>query len=219
MGDKSDSEVTSRLNEFCHEARHMQSITGAMIRKAIRLYDQGPLANKKEIRKLLREINKQLLGFARFVENFRYSSGVAMSEDEDMKKIFELIIKHEGLRLKPYVDTKGKLTIGYGRNLTDVGISKREAKIMLIDSVRAACTDLDSVLGKETINKLSDDRYRCLVDMMFNLGRARFKTIKIMIGALKREDYKKASEEMLDSIWASQVGNRAKELAKMMLNG
>ena len=37
------------------------------------------------------------------------------------------LIADEGLRLKPYTDTVGKITIGIGRNLTDVGISKEEA--------------------------------------------------------------------------------------------
>lgn len=38
-----------------------------------------------------------------------------------------LVKSDEGLSLKPYTDTRGKLTIGYGRNLTDVGISQAEA--------------------------------------------------------------------------------------------
>ena len=36
----------------------------------------------------------------------------------------------EGCRLKPYKCTAGKLTIGYGRNLDDVGISQAEANMM-----------------------------------------------------------------------------------------
>ncbi|HAC30701.1 MAG TPA: lysozyme, partial [Marinobacter hydrocarbonoclasticus] len=41
--------------------------------------------------------------------------------------------RHEGLRLKPYLDTASspRLTIGYGRNLEDVGISRDEADFML----------------------------------------------------------------------------------------
>ena len=36
----------------------------------------------------------------------------------------------EGLRLKPYRCSAGKLTIGYGRNLEDVGIDEKEASMM-----------------------------------------------------------------------------------------
>lgn len=43
----------------------------------------------------------------------------------------EELIRDEGLRLKPYRDTVGKLTIGVGRNLDDVGITKDEAMHLL----------------------------------------------------------------------------------------
>ena len=41
------------------------------------------------------------------------------------------IILSEGIRLKPYKDTVGKLTIGVGRNLEDVGLSYSEVMLML----------------------------------------------------------------------------------------
>jgi len=43
----------------------------------------------------------------------------------------ELLVHHEGLRLKPYLDTSGKWTIGVGRNLSDSGISEEEAFYLL----------------------------------------------------------------------------------------
>ena len=48
-----------------------------------------------------------------------------------MNKLEKTLARHEGLQLKPYLDTVGKLTIGYGRNLDDVGISKGEALAMM----------------------------------------------------------------------------------------
>ena len=44
--------------------------------------------------------------------------------------ISQLIID-EGIKLKPYTDSVGKLTIGVGRNLNDVGISEDEARFLL----------------------------------------------------------------------------------------
>ncbi|MCP4280350.1 MAG: lysozyme, partial [Alteromonas sp.] len=38
-----------------------------------------------------------------------------------MEQVAQLIAQHEGLRLKPYKCTAGKITIGYGRNLDDNG--------------------------------------------------------------------------------------------------
>jgi GH24 family phage-related lysozyme (muramidase) len=45
--------------------------------------------------------------------------------------IIDIIKQQEGCRLKPYTDTTGHITIGYGRNLTDCGISQDEADLML----------------------------------------------------------------------------------------
>ena len=39
----------------------------------------------------------------------------------------------EGLRLKPYIDSLGHMTIGYGRALNRRGITKQEAEWMLED--------------------------------------------------------------------------------------
>ena len=38
-------------------------------------------------------------------------------EDTLLERIKKQLVRHEGLRLKPYRCTAGKLTIGYGRNL------------------------------------------------------------------------------------------------------
>lgn len=48
-----------------------------------------------------------------------------------MSRLHDMLIRHEGLRLKPYHDTVRKLTIGIGRNLDDVGITHEEALILL----------------------------------------------------------------------------------------
>ena len=52
----------------------------------------------------------------------------------------------EGLRLKPYRDTVGKLTIGIGRNLDDVGISEAEAEYLLSNDLDRTISDLDKYM-------------------------------------------------------------------------
>ena len=64
---------------------------------------------------------------------------------------------------------------------------------------------------------LNDTRKMVLIDMCFNLGMPRLKKFKRMIAAMERIDYTNAAAEMLDSRWARQVGNRAIELADMMM--
>jgi lysozyme len=126
--------------------------------------------------------------------------------------------KHEGLRLKPYTDTAGKITIGIGRNLSDNGITLEEAELFL---QRDAC---DAVLSARLIfgdrfDQLSDPRKVVISDMIFNLGVTRFQQFTKLIRAVSVGDYPTAANEMLGSLWAKQVGERAKELASMMRTG
>jgi lysozyme len=52
--------------------------------------------------------------------------------------IYEQIKRDEGIRLKLYIDTVDKATIGCGRNLTDVGISQDEVFLLLYNDVTRA---------------------------------------------------------------------------------
>jgi lysozyme len=52
--------------------------------------------------------------------------------------------------------------------------------------------------------------------MAFNLGRSRLGKFKKMIEAVNEGDYEKAAEEMIDSKWYHQVGNRSIELVEIM---
>ncbi len=125
-----------------------------------------------------------------------------------------MIKDHEGLRLKPYKDTVGKLTIGYGRNLEDNGITKDEALHMLFADIRRVKCEASARL--RWFNELDSVRRDVVIDMVFNLGIGKFLKFKKMIKAMSYGDFTTASKEMLDSDWAGQVGTRAKTLSKMM---
>lgn len=128
----------------------------------------------------------------------------------------ELIKKHEGLRFKPYKDTVGKLTIGYGRNLDDNGITLAEAEQMLSNDIQNCYAEC---LKLPCWNKLNEARQAVLLDMCFNLGITRMKTFKKMLAALEVGAYNRAAKEMLASKWAMQVKTRATELADIMKKG
>jgi lysozyme len=55
----------------------------------------------------------------------------------------QLLIRHEDIRLKPYYCSEGKLTIGCGRNLEDIGLSKEEALFLLSMLFNLGITRLD----------------------------------------------------------------------------
>lgn len=131
--------------------------------------------------------------------------------------LVEQLIWHEGLKLKPYTDTVGKLTIGVGRNLDDLGISKEEAILMLENDIRRCKEDLSREI--DFYHDLNPIRKDVLTNMCFNMGIFRLKGFKNMLGFLKNGDYERASEEMLNSKWATQVGKRATELAEQMRSG
>lgn len=129
----------------------------------------------------------------------------------------ELLIYHEGLRLKPYTDAGNKLTIGVGRNLEDSGITRDEALLLLHNDIDRVTNALDQKLP--WWKSLSDVRKKVLISMAFNLGVGGLLKFSGMLSALQDGDYSTAAEHMLASKWASQVGTRAIELAYMMENG
>lgn len=126
------------------------------------------------------------------------------------------LIRHEGLRLKPYKCTAGKLTIGVGRNLDDKGINEQEAMFLFSRDMGDAIKDADRF---EWFKKLDDVRQDVIVNMIFNMGHSRVSGFKKMIAAIQEGRYDRAAHEMLDSLWARQVGARSQELSKMMREG
>lgn len=134
-----------------------------------------------------------------------------------MHKIMADLRRDEGFMQYPYHCTGGALTIGYGRNLDAKGISHAEADILLRNDVVEAQADLERVCP--LASSLSDNRYRALLNMVFNLGSSRFMTFRNMLAAIRAGNYDRAADEMLDSKWARQVGIRAERLAEIMRRG
>ncbi len=124
--------------------------------------------------------------------------------------------RHEGLRLKPYLDTVGKLTVGYGRNLEDVGISRDEADFMLDNDIDQVERQLETV---DEYRDLDPVRQTVIANMVYNLGFAGLMGFKNMWSAINRRDWNRAADEMLNSKWARQVGVRAVELSEIMRTG
>lgn len=125
--------------------------------------------------------------------------------------------RHEGYSTTLYLDTVGKQTIGYGRNISDVGISKDEAEYMLANDIKRTIKDVRILFTN--FDSLSVNRQSVLVNMMFNLGMTKLSQFSNMNNAIKNGDFAAVSAQMLDSKWAKQVGNRAIELAQLMKNG
>jgi lysozyme len=123
----------------------------------------------------------------------------------------EQLLRHEGLKLKPYRCPAGKLTIGVGRNLDDCGISRDEALTLLENDIHRCIPTLFSLL--------SPNRKTVLVNMAFNLGTAGMLGFRNMLAHALEGNFEKAANDMLASKWAKQVGKRAIELSELMRKG
>lgn len=135
----------------------------------------------------------------------------------NMDKLIKDLKRDEGLRLKPYRCSEGKLTIGIGRNIQDVGITEEEANILLANDILRCERDLDTRLP--WWRNLSPRRQDALLNMCFNLGIGRLMNFRKMLGALERGDWHEAAAQALDSRWARQVGARANRIADIFRNG
>ena len=131
--------------------------------------------------------------------------------------IFEQLKRDEDIKLKPYKDTVGKLTIGIGRNLDDVGISEAEANYLLGNDVAKATSGIRQNLP--WADDLNDARMGVLINMAFNMGVSGLLKFPGMLGKLQRKLYDEAAAEMIDSAWYHQVGDRAKRLVTQMQTG
>lgn len=134
-----------------------------------------------------------------------------------MTKLEEQLIVDEGFRTKPYKDTVGKITIGYGRNLDDVGISQAEAYFMLQNDIKKVINQLYAKLP--FFKDLTDGRQNALANMAFNLGIDKLMEFKNTLSLIEQKRYTEASTAVLDSKWATQVGERAKRISEKIRLG
>ena len=134
----------------------------------------------------------------------------------DWLRLRNTLKRHEGCRLRPYKDSTGNLTIGYGRNLDSIGITMHEADYLLSGDIDSAVKTARHIVYN--FDSLDEVRQEIVVNMAFNIGMklGGFRKMRL---AIAEGDFDKAAEEMLDSRWAKQVGRRATELAEAMRSG
>ena len=140
----------------------------------------------------------------------------------NFQRLTDTLVRHEGSHIlegrhRLYKCTAGKETIGYGRNLTDRGISEGEAKTLLHNDIQDSINEVRDKLY--WFDSLDDVRQEVIVNMAFNLGVPGLMKFRNTIGYIEEGEYGMAAQEMLNSQWAAQVGYRAQELSRMMASG
>lgn len=145
----------------------------------------------------------------------RPSAPQRLSPDDE--RLVADLVRDEGEILHAYQDHLGYWTIGVG-HLIDKrkggGISRAASRFLFAEDVAAKIAELDKALP--WWRSLSLDRQRVLVNMAFNLGTPGLLKFKNTLAAVQRGDYEAAAKGMLASLWARQVGDRAKRLAATM---
>ena len=139
--------------------------------------------------------------------------------NNDFNEILEDIKKHEGFESKVYKCTEGYDTIGYGFAIKDLVIDKDVADLILMKKIHKI---LERVLvAFPWFQNINNEAKSVIINMCYQLGIRGFSKFKKTIYLLETEQYEDASIEMLDSLWAKQTPNRAKELSEKLrgING
>ena len=127
------------------------------------------------------------------------------------KELVNEIKMFESFEPMPYSDPEGYPTIGYG---TLLPLTEEEAEMLLVKRLNDTYAELRDRVN--FFDELPDRAKMILLNMGYNLGVPKLMEFRRMWAALKEKDYNKAANEMLDSLWAKQVGRRATYLAAQM---
>lgn len=142
----------------------------------------------------------------------------------DHERLIARIKTHEGQvtlpngRHVPYYDSKGVLTIGWGRNLRDNGLSNAEAEQLLQRDVADSIEDAKRLIGEDHFEKMTSQLQEVAVEMAFNLGATKFALFRNTLDAFRRNDAQGVAHHMMDSLWAEQVGTRATNLQALVMS-
>ena len=137
---------------------------------------------------------------------------------EEIKKhevsLLEQIKKHEGFRSTLYQCTEGYDTIGYGFAIKDLWLDKDVAELILKRKLDKLQKRIASRFG--WFYNSPEKVKNVVTNMCYQLGVSGFSKFKKTIYLLETEQYEDASIEMLDSLWAKQTPNRARELSEIL---
>ncbi len=130
----------------------------------------------------------------------------------------------EGCRLEAYPDPLSggdPWTVGYGCTGPDIKQgtvwTQAQAEAALADHVTKVEGQLDASFP--WWRSMCDLRQDVLANMTFNMGIGGVSAFHNTLAAMERHDYEAAAEGMMDSLWAKQVGARAKRLSEQMRTG
>ena len=126
--------------------------------------------------------------------------------------LIKQIKEHDGFKSSVYHCSEGYDTIGYGFAIKDLEIDEDIAELILMRKIDKLQQRIASTFGWWFNSK--KEVKDVVTNMCYQLGVSGFSKFKKTIYYLETEQYEEASVEMLDSLWAKQTPNRAKELSE-----
>ena len=166
---------------------------------------------KKEEKKLEKIRKQQATPLSENEKGVLTSATKVSSADKDIKA---MIIKHEGVRYKPYKDSLGLWTVGVGHLIgdgktlpddMDRTFSADEIAQMFEKDYEHHKKIAEKTPGYQKANKAAKG---AMIDLAFNMGYWWPKWPRTS-NLLKRGDFAGAATELKDSKWYTQVGYRA----------
>jgi lysozyme len=146
----------------------------------------------------------------------------------NLDALVDALKSDEGYRQFVYDDATGKPivpgytvvgipTIGYGRGLSNRGVSIQEAADMVRRDALQGFKEAADLVSNFVL--LDDVRQGVLANMAMNMGKSRLAGFTKMLAAVEAKNFALAATEMRQSLWAKQVGPRAARLAAEMETG
>ena len=131
----------------------------------------------------------------------------------------------EGVKYEIYNDHLGYATFGIGHLIVEgdeehgkpVGTAVSEERVNAIfeEDVQKYISESKKVFPN--LDDLPETAQQVIVNMCFNMGAPRLSQFKKFIAGVNKGDWPTAAEEMMDSRWANQVGDRATRLRNRIL--
>ena len=131
-----------------------------------------------------------------------------------MKDIIEQLKIHEGYKPTVYKCTEGVDTIGIGFAIKDLHLSEEVCDMILEEKLEALEERFEKKF--DWFQESPVEVRNVMLNMAYQLGFRGFCKFKKTIAYLEEAEWDKASVEMLDSKWAKQTPNRAKELSEII---
>lgn len=134
------------------------------------------------------------------------------------RQLLDQLKRHETLRLKAYLCSAGKITIGYGHNLEAnpvPGIPTSLDSVINADQAERLLVADVLLFGSAVLKRwpwatnLDPARLSVLVNMAFNMGVPTLAQFRKSLAFVSAGEFFEAAAEMLRSPWASQVGDYA----------